>query len=372
MHRLVVLIPFLIACGSVSDEAFEFGSRSQDIINGEECETEVFPATVAVLSDGEISFFGNQQVVKTVSCTGTLIAPDVVLTAAHCVDMSIQTMGFGAVDREGYAVTFQPDLTDLAEGRTSDFPEDTVYASSWVAHSGFSMNALGGVSGPGEYHDIALIFLEKPIEHVRPEIVITPTEALQFDVGSDIAIAGWGMSVPGENTGQFPPPSPPPGTVGKKVCATSRINELGDTEMQVGSDEASSRKCHGDSGGPSYFDVATQRDVKRRVIGITSHAYDQRDCQVGGVDTRVDAYFEWIDTEMKNGCLDGKRAWCEVQGIIPAEYYDAPLLVADNETDPLPGSAGDVAEGGCGNCASSPADFLAFIVALAVRRRFFV
>ena len=52
---------------------------------------------------------------------------------------------------------------------------------------------------------------------------------------------------------------------------------------------------HGDSGGPTYMDVETSSETKRRVIGITSHAYDPNDYAKGGVDTRVDVWLDWID-----------------------------------------------------------------------------
>ena len=58
--------------------------------------------------------------------------------------------------------------------------------------------------------------------------------------------------------------------------------------MQIGSGSETSRKCHGDSGGPTYMDVTTTSDVKQRVIGVTSHAYDESDCAKGGIDTRID------------------------------------------------------------------------------------
>ena len=51
--------------------------------------------------------------------------------------------------------------------------------------------------------------------------------------------------------------------------------------------------------------------------GVTSHAYDDSDCfETGGVDTRVDAFLDWIDDEMRLRCDDGTRAWCEVPGIV--------------------------------------------------------
>ncbi len=61
---------------------------------------------------------------------------------------------------------------------------------------------------------------------------------------------------------------------------------------------------------------------KERVVGITAHAYDASDCKKGGIDTRVDAWLDWIGGEMKKACKDGKRPWCKVTGIIPPGYYD--------------------------------------------------
>ena len=35
-----------------------------------------------------------------------------------------------------------------------------------------------------------------------------------------------------------------------------------------------------------------------RVIGVTSHAYDESDCnETGGVDTRSDYFLDWIEAE---------------------------------------------------------------------------
>lgn len=364
--RSFVLLSLLLAPAAAFADPGEFASRSDAIINGQACASATLPATVALLSDGEVTVFGQKQTIKTVSCTGTLIAPDVVLAAAHCVDMSMQTMGFGTVDREAYAVTFEADLVALSEQTSTTFPPDTVYASSWVPHPQFSMDAMGNVSGPGDYYDIALLFLERPITHVQPEIVITAEEAVQLQVGSTLEIAGWGMTTSEKQT--FPPTPPPKGTVGRKVCATSFVGELGATEMLVGGDVNSSRKCHGDSGGPSYLTIETDHDVKRRVVGVTSHAYDERDCDFGGVDTRVDAYLSWIDTELIKGCTDGVRAWCDVPGLIPAEYYNG---VPDAPTGPIDdGRGGDLPDDGCG-CTGTSSGLLALAAVLLARRRRF-
>ena len=136
---------------------------------------------------------------------------------------------------------------------------------------------------------------------------------------------------------------PPEGTVGVKVCAESSINEVGAAEIQIGSDVNSSRKCHGDSGGPSFIRIETETTRKERVVGITSHAYDHTDCYKGGVDSRVDVWLTWLNTEMERRCSDGTRVWCEVPGVIPATYYDPPL-----EEEPV------VEEEGCACGQTSP------------------
>ena len=86
--------------------------------------------------------------------------------------------------------------------------------------------------------------------------------------------------------------------------------------MKIGETAEDVRKCHGDSGGPSFLRVTTDSTEATRVIGVTSHAYDMTDCkQTGGVDTRVDYYLDWIQQEMEDRCADGTRVWCEETGI---------------------------------------------------------
>jgi hypothetical protein len=293
--------------------------------------------------DAEISVpWVGTQIIKQVSCTGTLIAPDVVLTAAHCLDPTLATMGFGEVQQVAYHVSPQADLSSM-ETQDPQIPQSATIASDWIAHPLFSVDSMQGVSGPGDFKDVGLIFLDTPLE-IKPATLITQDESEQIEPNKDVAIAGWGMQT-AEGGSMWEPP--PPGTTGKKVCADSFINEVGDMEFQVGGDASTSRKCHGDSGGPTYMRVETNSSEKWRVIGITSHAYDESDCQKGGVDTRVDSWLEWIDTEMVAACDSGARTVCDTPGILPPPPPEEDLnLGAQNE--------GGVAaeEFGCG-CSQS-------------------
>src|SRR5258708_6625059 len=97
-HRL--LVPFL-AVGFVVHRPHQSGSYSQSVENGEK-------AVVRVT--GEMTretMFGTQQ--GTDTCTGEVIAPDRVLTAAHCVGQKMKT------DQDDIQVVIKADKTlDLA------------------------------------------------------------------------------------------------------------------------------------------------------------------------------------------------------------------------------------------------------------------
>lgn len=321
----LVALPLVSACGpgggptDLSQEA----AASSAIINGESCEADIYPTAAAILVDARVSIpILGESDIKTVICTGTLIAPDTVLTAAHCLDATGLTFGFGEVLRESYSVTFDPDLVALAsqgeeQGASVELPESRIEAAAFFMHEDFSLDAFEGVNGPGDFYDIGVVFLEEPVD-IAPEIVVTAEEAEQIVVGAEVAIAGWGQQVP--TNGPFE--APPEGSVGQKVCALSFINEVGTTEFQVGGDSTTSRKCHGDSGGPTYMTIETDLTNKQRVIGITSHAYDAEDCAKGGVDTRVDSYLDWLDDKMVGACEDGTRSWCDVPGVIPPSFYE--------------------------------------------------
>lgn len=367
--RASYLVPFLgllSACGpELPVDLAPGGEELLPIINGEACDPGELDTAIAILVDADVDFgsFGQQQI-KTVVCTGTLIAPDVVLTAAHCLDAASLTLGFGEVTREDYYVTFESDLSGLTEqmqGGQAAFPEDAIKATRKVFHENFNLQNFENVSGPGNYHDIGLLFLEQTIDDVEPEVVITADEAAQLEEGADVLIAGWGQQT--QTSGPFE--APPPGTVGKKICAASFVNELGSHEMQIGGDASTSRKCHGDSGGPTYFEVTTEHARTRRVIGITSHAYDQEDCAKGGVDTRVDAWLPWFDEQMTAACQDGTRVWCDVEGLIPPSFYDPPPATDGGDGKGKDGD-GDAPPGGCGCGESESGDPSLAVAALGL------
>jgi MYXO-CTERM domain-containing protein len=330
------------------------------IINGEPATEADWPMTGGMMMDATMSFWGHVMDFRMFVCSSTLIAPDVVLLAAHCVDPDSFTYGYGHLDDMEIRWTRQADLTAHDGSAINEWPADAVVAWDWVKHPEWDIYGLD--MGIGHSKDIALLFLDTPVLDVPFAYLPSVDEAAQVVESAEVVVVGWGQQTSDQN--------PPAGTYATKQQGISYISEIGQYEFQVGLNAEDVRKCHGDSGGPSFLTIETETVDPVRLVGVTSHAYDQTDCRMtGGVDTRVDAYLDWIDQEMRARCADGTRAWCEEEGI-PVPPLPEPIDTGDTGDD---GDGGGDKKGGCGCAAghAAPATALGLLglLGLAVRRR---
>jgi len=351
--------------------------RGAAIINGEDAARDDYPQTGGLLIDTivDAGSFGSYPV-QTFMCSSTLIAPDVVLIAAHCVDPDALTYGYGDLVDTTYVWSREPDLTAYDASRTGlAWPDDAVVVSDTVFHPEWDLFALG--MGLATNYDIALVFLSEAVLDVQPALLPTAEEGALLEEDGEVAVVGWGQQVHVDGWGS----APPAGTYLLKQQGMSHIAEIDSPEMQIGKEESDVRKCHGDSGGPSFAWVGQGTTDTMRLVGVTSHAYDSSDCaETGGVDTRVDFYLDWIDEEMRARCDDGSRVWCDEPGILPTDYYEA---VADDDTgldgdgdgdgdgsDAAEGSSGEGDKGGCMHAAGaiSGLGLMVSLAALARRR----
>ena len=330
-------LPLILALAMSPDAA-----AYDDIINGDSVSQSTYPETGGLLVGATISFDGFEYEFKMLMCSATLIAPDVVLLAAHCVDFDyFEAMAGLELSEVEVVFSRQSDLSAYT-GMPQEWPSDAVFAWDAVSHEGFSMDAIG--MGLSENDDIGLLFLEEAIDDVSPAVVVTSDEADAIVEGAVVDIVGWGQQTSDQ--------TPPTGTVGIKMGGQSVIGEVADFEFQVGPNDSDVRKCHGDSGGPTFMEI----DGGVRIIGVTSHAYDMTDCRrTGGVDTRVDYYLDWIDNEMRARCESGERVWCDEEGILGPGSGAGGNLTLDEGTESgaLSVSLGDDNEGGC-SCSSMP------------------
>lgn len=258
----------LSACSAPSADAGDAAlglasesSRSAAIIDGRVAGPSEISATVGLL--------GN------FTCTGTLIAPQVVLTAAHCV-----VDGVNGVDV--YAGIIRQN--DANNGDRYDIAQS-------IPHPDYNAFAWGNdPDGLAESNDIAILILDEPVTGVAP-VPVLPFNRVDSDMPGQtpVTLAGFGI------TNQFGGPT------GVLYVTETPYVRRSATEMLAGGNNLPD-SCNGDSGGPVYLDV----DGERFVVGVTSRAAasSQQNCGDGGIYTLAPAFLEWIE-DASDGLVDG-------------------------------------------------------------------
>ena len=334
MH-LTRLAPSAVLLGLVAcAEPPTTGVDEAEVIGGTPTPAGMYPTIGALYDLQQRSFF----------CTGTLIAPDAVLTAAHCIEP-------GSAPAFTFAHDTRGQVTALA-GRSA------------VVHPSFQLDRQLG-SGPQTYFDIAVVTLMQPVTTVRPTLLPSAAEVAMLTVGRELELVGYGQTRDGD-----------PGSGAVKHHGRAPIVAVGATELQI-SQPGSIQNCYGDSGGPALVDLGGGH----RVVGVVSRgATDSPRCNEGGLDTRVDAYLAWIKQQAPAACVSDDAS-CNGAAPPPPSPDDPPA--PQPEPDPEePGGAPDPAGGAdradviTGGCAAGGADRSALGLALglvagafAVRRR---
>ena len=325
------------------------------IINGQPAAEHVYEMTGAILVETDRSG------APWLWCSGTLLAPDVVVLAAHCVDPMLILSAFPGTTEIHFTFSRLTSMTPY-DG-TGQRPYDAVDAIGAVYHAGYSHSRFE--LGISDNDDIALLFLGEALDvaHAYP---LSSAESVQLVEGASVDVVGWGQS------------STAPDSTGDKRWGTSVVGEVGGWEFHVGPEAADVRQCFGDSGGPVFLTVDASTTTATRLAGITSHAYDETGCEeTGGVSTRVDAYLDWLDAQLVARCEDGFRVWCDEPGLIFAPEEDDTETSTgggsgDSDPNPTPstdGGGGRVVFEEPAGCQSVGGGALWWLPVLLLRRR---
>ena len=182
------------ACGAVAQTVASTAPAGLDIVNGADCSTDASPVVLLNIKDA-----GGQQLG---SCSGTVIAPRAILTAAHCLQPPAASV-----------------LVFLGSG-----PQQP--ASSFAAHPSWRE------ANPASF-DVGVILMPADIGRAAKPLLFSRDTR----VGETAVISGWGKDSGAGVTA----------TLRAGVATVTAVTALA---IETTSTTTASSVCQGDSGGP--------------------------------------------------------------------------------------------------------------------------
>lgn len=258
-RALLLLAAFAAGCTTPDGDASD---ASADAIVGGQSDDDPLSSVVAVISPNKPSWI----------CSGSIIAPRVVLTAGHCVKG-------GNADKTGW--TFQVFIGPDRNHRTD---KDRV-----IDVQAFHYPETYDSPGPDSYidGDIAVLILAEPTTlspmrwNRKPLVEFDPiAEEAKPDSlkGKIVRVVGYGRTDEDDESSN-----------GRRKTASVTVNGVssGAVEFEGGANSPS----HGDSGGPMLVD----EDGAPTIIGVGHQSYG---ADFGGNYNRTDVYADFIQKQL--------------------------------------------------------------------------
>jgi len=228
------------------------------ILGGQLTNTGEFPDCVAIGSDSQWC------------CTGTLISPNVVITAGHCNPGCTSRVYFGTN-------TQTPDPNRIVRVKTA------------IKHIGYSTPAQDVI-----LNDLTILILERKVDFAEPRKLAS---AAQIDAATSCRLVGFGATNT-QGTFGYGSQRKVDVAIASNSCDLAASNRYAcNQNYEIVAGGGGRDSCNGDSGGPLYIKV----DNNWMLAGATSRATKEwrlsgRACGEGGIYVRLAAYRDWLNS----------------------------------------------------------------------------
>ncbi|MET9627581.1 serine protease [Lentzea sp. NPDC006480] len=264
LHRLRSLLgtalaaaTLSMACVSVAEAAptpTADGDVGVQIVGGTRASTSTYPWVVYLATSSGFQY-----------CGGTLVAPNKVVTAAHC------TEGDSA---SAVRVVAGRDDKNSTAGTTARVTKIWIHPSYTDATRGY---------------DVSVLTLDRNLSQTPIKFATSADSAL-YTAGTSSTILGWGTTSSGGSASRYLLKATVPLT-SNSSCASSYGSDFIATAMVcAGYAQGGTDTCQGDSGGPLV--------AGGKLIGITSWGEGCADAGYPGVYTRVATYAAQIQAQL--------------------------------------------------------------------------
>tara|TARA_Y100000310_G_scaffold344725_1_gene459070 strand:- start:2883 stop:3854 length:972 start_codon:yes stop_codon:yes gene_type:complete len=265
-YKLFLLCIILLGCSDQSEfesvglDVEYASSKKPTIVDGHLAKHSSWPVTVGLIKETGSLF-----------CTGTLIKPQLVLTAAHCV--------IGKFGETIHIIYGCDDANKCSKNYRINVVSISIYP-------GYQRNTK-------PWHDVALVLLAEPIYQNSNITLLDPKlydTVLKLE--KQTTLVGYGRISD-------------KGPSGKLYFGHAPIILKNDYEIRIGkNDDTTSNVCYGDSGSSFYV----THNNKYYVTGIASRLVAKNKdtdewCGGGSIYTLPGEYMTWINTEY-NDMLD--------------------------------------------------------------------